>query len=214
MRKLLILATLLLSACGGEESSPSTASATASTAHQAPTPMQCEIDTNSIAGIPIGTTIAQVRQSFPKALIKPLQDAEGVTFASIKITPEIEIFAYTDSTNTADNTLNENSPITYLDTASSVCKTAQGVHPYMLVADAEQIYGAVQQIVMSEIEARQTAEFDQQPPELSFRIDDSGAFDATDTELPKITTDYQEGAKIQSIAVIALPDVENASGAR
>lgn len=198
----LLLALTLLAACGSEdEDTPAAASVTA----QAPAPIKCEIDRNSIAGIPLGTTIEQVRQQFPKALIKSLQDNEGIAFTSIQLTPDIQIFAYTDSSQA---TAADNSPITYLDTASAACKTEQGVHPFMEVAKAEQIYGAVQQIVMSEAEARQTAEFDQQPPELSFRIDDSGAFDLTDNNLPKITTDYQEGAKIHSIAVMNLPAEE------
>lgn len=201
MRPIFLMMTLcVLAACGSEEQMPPAAAMVS--APQAPAPVQCEIDQNSIAGVPLGTSIAQVRQQFPKAVITPLQDADGVAFTSIKITPEIEIFAYTDNSQAIAA---DQQPITYLDTASRVCKTAQGVHPYMLLADAEQIYGAVQQIVMSEAEARQTAEFDQQPPELSFRIDDSGAFDLTDKNLPKITTDYQEGAKIHSIAVMNLP---------
>ena len=84
----------------------------------------------------------------------------------------------------------------------------------MLLADAEQVYGAVQQIIMSEADAAQTAEFDEQPPELSFQIDDSGAFDLTDKSLPKITTDYQDGAKIKSIAVVNLPAEDVASTAQ
>ncbi len=208
----LILTLSLLTACSNDESDNAETASASVAAALAPTtaPIQCEIDSNSIAGIPLGITLAQVRQQFPNAVLTPLQDAEGIQFTSIKITPEIEIFAYTDG-NQANH---DDSPITYMDTASRVCKTAAGVHPFMELAQAEKIYGAVQQIVMSEIESRQTAEFDQQPPELSFRIDDSGAFDATDTELPKITTDYQEGAKIQSIEVISLPNAERASGAQ
>lgn len=197
----LIFALFALAACGNDDAAENEAPSASPT--QAAASMQCEIDSNSIAGVPLGITVAQLRQQFPQAVLTPLQDVEGIQFTSIKITPEIEIFAYTDGAKNTDD-----SPITYMDTSSRVCKTAQGVHPFMELAQAEKIYGAVQQIVKNGADARQIAEFDTQPPELSFRIDDSGAFDEADTELPKITTDYQEGAKIHSIAVMNLPAEE------
>lgn len=191
---------LWLAACSEAEppAIPSAVAASAA-AHQ---PL-CEIDDNSIGGIPLGTSLEQVRQSFPHAVLTPVTDAEGVGFTMIKLNPDVEIAAYTGAPE------NPAEPITYLDTASKACKTAQGVHPEMLLEHAEQRYGAVEQIVMSEIESRQTADFTNQPPTLSFRIDDSGAFDEEDgADLPKITTEYQEGAKIHSIAVFPLPEAE------
>lgn len=207
----LVLLTGLLAACGSDETDNQAASANHIATSQASSPAKCQISTNSIGDIALGDTMAQVRLNHPHAVITPLQDEEKVAFTSIKITPEIEIFAYTENTDITNTTRSETSPISYLSTSSRVCKTAEGVYPSMLVADAEQIYGAVQQIIMSDADAQQIAEFDQQPAELSFQIDDSGAFDLTDKQLPKITTDYQDGAKIQSISVMSLPDEEAAS---
>lgn len=196
----LVAGCVWLAGCSGGDTAvaPPSAAVSAAAAHH---PL-CEIDDNSIGGIPLGTSLEQVRQSFPHAVLTPVTDAEGVGFTMIKLNADVEIAAYTDQQE------NPAAPITYLDTASKACKTAQGVHPEMLLETAEQRYGRVEQIVLSEIESRQTAEFARQPATMSFRIDDSGAFDEDDTDLPKTTTEYQEGAKVHSIAVFALPDGE------
>lgn len=213
MRSIFLLMSLsVLGACG--DNADNSVAAVSQISAATPKPTKCTITSNSIGDIALGNTIAQVRLGHPQAVLTPLKDNEDVAFTSIKITPEIEIFAYTENTNTANANNSETNPITYLSTASRVCKTADGVHPDMLLADAEQVYGAVQQIIMSEADAAQTAEFDEQPPELSFQIDDSGAFDLTDKSLPKITTDYQDGAKIKSIAVVNLPAEDVASTAQ
>ena len=206
-RKLLMLAAVCLTAACSDKQDKveDTASAAPAAAAVAAAPL-CEIDDNSIAGIPLGTTPAQIRQMFPNAVLTPVQDAEGVAFVSVKLNPEVEVFAYTDVGEGSEDVAAENRAITYLDTPSKVCKTAAGVHPQMLLKTAEQSYGAVEQIVLSEIEARQTAEFANQPATLSFRIDDSGSFDDADTDLPKISTEYRDDAKIQSIAVFGLPE--------
>lgn len=198
----LFVALYVLSACS-ESNDEAAASPVigAKAAAVKPTAL-CEIDENSIGGIPLGTSLEQVRQLFPHAILTPVTDAEGVGFTMIKLGSDVEIAAYTEQQEDSD------APITYLDTASEVCKTAEGVHPNMLLEIAEQHYGKVQQIVMSDIEARQTVEFELHPPTLSFRIDDSGAFDDADTDMPKISTEYQEGTKIHSIAVFDLPTGE------
>lgn len=203
----LILLTSLLFACSESEQTDSTA---ASVVENPPAvaPLSCTITPNSIGDIGLGNTLAQVRLSHPQAVLTSLKDNEDVAFTAIKINPEIEIFAYTENADVAHVNNSETSPITYLSTTSRVCQTAQGVYPSMLIADAEQIYGAVQQIIMSDAQAQQIAEFDQQPAGLSFQIDDSGAFDLSDKKLPKVSTDYQEGAKIQAIAVMSLPTEE------
>ena len=48
-----------------------------------------------------------------------------------------------------------------------------------------------------------------QPHEFSFRIDDTGIFDAKDKTYPQISTAYQDNAKIVSISVMDLPAEEN-----
>lgn len=196
-------ALTLLAACSDSQENETAA---ASVPPPAPVKNLCEIDGNSIGGIPLGTTLAQVRQSFPNAVLTPVNDAESTEFMSVKLNADVVVFAYADGEGDDSGRISENRPITYLETGSPACKTAHGVHAGMLLKIAEQSYGVVEQIVLSEIEARQTAEFANQPATLSFRIDDSGSFDDADTDLPKISTEYRDDAKIQSIAVFGLPE--------
>lgn len=198
---LMILSSLLLlAACGEPESQQHTA---ASTPKPTPAKPLCEIDENSIAGIPLGTTLTEVKQVMPNAIITPLKDKNGMTFSSIKVSPEIEVFVYTEENDNPD------SPISYLNTRSAVCDTAQGVRPNMLVRDAEKIYGIVEQVVLSEPNGEQTAEFVTQAPELSFLIDGTGIFDDRDRVYPKISTAYHDKAKIEAIAVMGLPEEDD-----
>jgi hypothetical protein len=73
------------------------------------------------------------------------------------------------------------------------------VRPGGLVAEAEKQYGKVLKIIMSEIEARQFAEFKNQPRGMTFRIDYSGVFAEGQSE----TLRYRPDAKIYSITIQA-----------
>lgn len=197
---LMILSSLLLlAACGEPETQQHIA---ASSPKPTPAKPLCEIDENSIAGIPLGTTLAQVRELFPQANVSTETDAEGASFFSIKLNPTLEVLAYTEEHDKAD------SPISYLETQSKICQTPEGIHPEMLVNDVVKKYGEVEQIMLSEIEARQTVEFAAQPPEFSFRIDDTGIFDENDKTYPQISSAYQDNAKIISISIMDLPAEE------
>lgn len=194
---LISLILLSLAACG--DTNPP--AQTAASAPQKPKPL-CEIDENSIAGIPLGTTLQQVQELYPQAQFSSEPDADGTEWTVIKLNNAVEVFVHTEETGKDD------SPISYLETQSKACQTAEGVHPEMSVNAATQHYGAVEQIMLSEIEARQTVEFAAQPPEFSFRIDDTGIFDAKDKTYPQISTAYQDNAKIVSISVMDLPAEE------
>ena len=138
MRSIFLLMSLsVLGACG--DNADNSVAAVSQISAATPKPTKCTITSNIIGDIALGNTIAQVRLGHPQAVLTPLKDNEDVAFTSIKITPEIEIFAYTENTNTANANNSETNPITYLSTASRVCKTADGVHPDMLLADAEQV---------------------------------------------------------------------------
>lgn len=190
-----------MAACGDNSTPPAAASTVA-----APRKPLCEIDDNSIGGIPLGTTLNEVRQLFPKAVITPTQDADGAILNSIKINDKVEVFASTEEDK-------DDSPISYLETLSAACQTPEGVRPEMLVNDVTKKYGVVEQVMLSELEARQTVEFAAQPPEFSFRIDDTGIFDEKDKTYPQISTAYQDNARIISISVIDLPPEETTASA-
>jgi len=75
--------------------------------------------------------------------------------------------------------------------------TAEGIRVGTSLAVAERVWGAVREIVESEIESRQFVTFERQPAALSIRIDYSGLF----APGARRTTRYRPDAKIMSIAI-------------
>ena len=159
-------------------------------------PLDCQIQTNGIAEISLGNNLHAVQQRYPQAQITRSSDGDGAALVSIALTPEIGLMAYTgedDPTAAPDM----QRPISYLETDSPACHTAAGVHPQMALAAAEQYYGKVRQITLSEIEARQFAEFARQPDGLHFQIDDAGIFKGNE----RTSRRYQPDARISYIGV-------------
>ena len=80
----------------------------------------CTITPNSIAGIQLGQTLAQVQRTLPQAQIRSEADAETGEITLITLPQEIEVFALlNDSTQ----------QITWLETPSPACRTAYGIRP-------------------------------------------------------------------------------------
>ena len=88
----------------------------------------CTITPNSIAGIQLGQTLAQVQRALPQAQIRSEADAETGEITLITLPQKIEVFAL----------LNDNTQqITWLETPSPACRTAHGIRPRMALRDAE-----------------------------------------------------------------------------
>ena len=106
----------------------------------------------------------------------------------------LEIFALLD-----DNT----SQITWLETSSPTCHTANGIHPRMTLHDAEKTLGNVRDIEMSEVEMRQFARFAQQPKWLNIRVygSDFGNIPSAHFRLPLHTQKYRHDARIISLFI-------------
>lgn len=161
----------------------------------------CHISAHGIGGIKLGQSIKQVKKAFPQARFEQVNDAEGAEFTQITLNPTIKdfskniiVFAHTD-----DNT----GKIEYLETTSSLCKTTEGIHPQMSLKYAEQKLGKLQNIMMSEIEMRQFAEFSRQPKWLTMRVDGGnfGTLNADDLVLPLYTHQFHADAKIISLMI-------------
>ena len=159
-------------------------------------PLNCQIETNGMAKIRLGSNLHDVQQRYPQAQITRSSDGDGAALVSIVLTPAIGLIAYTGEDDPAA-ALDMQRPISYLETDSPACHTAAGVHPQMALAAAEQYYGKVRQITLSEIEARQFVEFAHQPDGLQFQIDDSGIFKGNE----RTSRRHQPDARISHIGV-------------
>ena len=60
----------------------------------APAAAECLIQANSIGGIRLGQTPAQVKQQFPRARLRRTSDGEGVSYIAIALPNGTEIIAH------------------------------------------------------------------------------------------------------------------------
>ena len=160
----------------------------------------CEITQQAIGGIRLGMTTKQVKQKFPQAKIQRSSDGEGVALIMIRLQPKIEIVAYADEIN-PDKPINVNRKIIWLGSNSPNCKTAAGVHKGMKVAEVEKRYGKFINIQRSEIEAREFANFKNQPKWLTIQVEHgSGAF-PENAELAAKTRRYVKNAVVEQLSI-------------
>lgn len=158
-------------------------------------PASCLITQNSIGGIRIGQTLAEVRRFHPKIKIEQVPDADAGEVTLLTLTPKIEIAAYLSD--------EKRGKIQFLETFSPACRTKDGVHPKMRPTQTAKQWGRLKNITMSEIEMRQFAEFAKQPEWLNLRVEggDFGNPDADEFQLPMTTKKYARDAEVLNIGI-------------
>jgi len=156
------------------------------------------ITANGIGPVKLGMTLLEAKRAFPKATFSRGSDGEGVALVNVS-TKESQVMVLFADEEDRNKPINWSKKISSIETFSSNCSTSLGVRPGGLVSEAEKQYGKVLKIIMSEIEARQFAEFKNQPKGMIFRIDYSGVFAEGQSE----TLRYRPDAKIYSITIQA-----------
>lgn len=155
------------------------------------------ITDTSIADVRIGMTLESVRSLHPTAQFERTEDGDGAQLIGIALAPGATIIAALDEEDAGD-TIDYSRRVTYLETFDSAFVARGGVRVGSLVADAERTFGAVKEIVLSEIESRQYVEFARQPATMKFRLDYTGIF----PDGSRRSTQFQSGARIFSIAIV------------
>jgi len=158
----------------------------------------CTITENGIGPVNLGMTLLEAKRAFPNATFSRGSDGEGVALVNVS-TKESQVMVLFAGEEDRNKPINWSKRISSIETFSSNCSTSLGVRPGGLVAEAEKQHGKVFKIIMSEIEARQFVEFQNQPRGMIFRIDYSGIFAEGQSE----TLRYRPDAKIYSIAIQA-----------
>lgn len=165
-----------------------------------PAAAECLIQANSIGGIRLGQTPAQVKQQFPRARLRRTSDGEGVSYIAIALPNGTEIIAYQASVEDDNSSsINQRAKITMLQTSSPTCSTVSGVRPGMTLQAAAGKLGRVKQIMQSEIEAREFATFERQPAWLTIQVEDAGRYRPADDSPPRSTSRYRPNSKILSL---------------
>lgn len=155
---------------------------------------------NGAGGIRLGITVAEARKAArDKAFIRS-SDGEGIALIDIMQNDKTLISVYAGEEN-SEAPIDDTARIEFIEVWQPQFKTVAGVHPQMLLSQAEQIYGKVQSITMSEIESRETVVFANHPAGLTFLItgNDSTAGDYEDGN--NKTDRYTPGAYIRSIQI-------------
>ena len=149
----------------------------------------CTITPNSIAGIQLGQTLAQVQRALPQAQIRSEADAETGEITLITLPQKIEVFALLN-----DNTQQITWP---------ACRTAHGIRPRMALRDAEKTLGKVRDIELSEVEMRSVARFARQPKWLNIRVrgGDFGNIPSARFRLPLHSKKFRRDARIESLFI-------------
>ena len=142
-------------------------------------------------------TLTDARQALAGATFYRAYDGEGV--GSVVVVLGADTLMHVVGAGDDDESIDWSTPITFMETFSAMCRTANGVHPRALVRDVERILGPVTKVMMSEIESRQFITFERQPEGLTFRLDYTGIFDEGSRETRRVEPD----AKIFSIAIAA-----------
>jgi hypothetical protein len=108
--------------------------------------------------------------------------------------------------------LTERSKIDMIRVFDAACATRDGVHPGMPLADVAKRYGRLKRLMVTEIESREYADFERQPPWLLIQVGNGQA--GVYPPGKRCTSNYASAAHIASLWVShlanRLPDDESA----
>ncbi|MEZ5345529.1 MAG: hypothetical protein R2681_08245 [Pyrinomonadaceae bacterium] len=133
---------------------------------------------NSVGKVKLGMTVGEAKKIWKDYKFERTSDAEVSTMIAVKKGSEMIMRIYTGE---ADDS-HENPPIKngerieYVEIWSKNFQTAEGAHPKMSVRAAENVYGKVKNIIRSELEMREFAEFAKQPAGIDFRLSSKADF--------------------------------------
>lgn len=158
------------------------------------------VSESGIGAVRLGMTLAEARNVLPEAVFTRSTDGEGVALVAVKLGNEDVMTVYADEEN-PESPIDWTKNISFIETFSPLCHTANGIHPQSFIHDVEKILGKTKVIQKSEIEQREYIEFANQPPDYTFRIDNSGIFKPDSTK----TTLFSPDGKILSISLSSRP---------
>ena len=151
-----------------------------------------------MAGLTLGMTLDHARRRLKGVLFERTSDGDGAALVTVRFPggQTVVVYAGEDDPDTA---IDWGRAIQVIETFDAHFVTADGVRVGSLVVDVTARLGAVREIVKSEIESRQYVNFERQPEWVTFRLDYSGEFGASNR-----TTRYRPTARVFSIAVSAV----------
>jgi hypothetical protein len=154
------------------------------------------VSSTGVGAVRLGMTLDQARRALPKARFERTSDAAGAPLVRLTLESGARMLLWADEIDQTDP-IDWSRAIATIEVSSAEFHTREGLHPGSPVEDVAVAYGSVTEIEKSDFEGRQFIEFQKQPAEFTFRLNDTGLFHGDS----RSTTTFSPGAKILSIAV-------------
>lgn len=159
------------------------------------------ITANSAGNVKLGMTVAEARNALSGMTLERTTDGDGVVLISARHGENTIMTLYAGEED-RDSRIDETAIIEFIEVWSEHFQTNEGVGPAMKIAEVEEKYGKVMEIMTSEIESREFATFAEHPTGLQFRVmgDDAAAGDYAEGE--NVSTAYTPNASLFSIQAV------------
>lgn len=154
----------------------------------------------SVGKVKLGMTVAEARKVLSGMTFERAVDGEGLVSVLVKRGKETIMLIYADETD-GNEPINENGIIESIEVRSKDFQTAKGVRIGTKIGEVEKKYGKVKEIMISEIEGREYAEFVNQPTGFMFQSYGDEGTAGTYKEEERKTTKYNPSGYIYSILV-------------
>jgi hypothetical protein len=162
--------------------------------------------TGSAAGpVRLGMTVANVRTVMPGVILERTQDGEGLALISVR-RGEDELMTLYAGEDDPETDVDEKRKVEFIQVWDPIFVTAEGVHAEMPLSEAERHLGRLTEVVLSEIEMREFAEFTKKTPGIQYRvISEDGFAGIYPEEVPEgagTTKRYRPDARILAIEIV------------
>ena len=127
------------------------------------------ITATSVGPVKLGMTVAQARSALPGVTFSRTTGGDGEALIAVKRGENLMMTLYTgDAKPTAP--IDDRAVIAFVEARDAGYRTSAGVNPTMRLQEVERRYGKLDEISLSEIEAREYATFANHPAGISFRV--------------------------------------------
>jgi hypothetical protein len=135
------------------------------------------ITSSSMGLVRLNLKLEAIRKMLPRATFERASDGDGAALISVTLGPDDELVLWAGEDD-PDAPIDWSREVITIFTFSKTFHTSEGIRPGARVSDVIQIFGPVEEAVVSEIESREYVTFERQPSWLTFRMNDQGILPA------------------------------------
>lgn len=159
------------------------------------------ITSNSAGKLKLGMSVAEARKALNGMKFERTSDGDGVALIAVNRGKDTVMTLYAGEEDNS-SPINETAIVEFIEVWGKDFKTAEGIHAGMKIVEVEKKYGKVKEIMLSEIESREFADFANQPKGLQFRVMSEDGMAGAYKEGESKTLQYTPNAYLSSIQVV------------